>query len=552
MARPVKLRDDLIAVAAALAWRGFFLPLANGAYTDGVLALDTFRFGLSYWPPFYAIVARLFAWIPGVGLENAGRLVSFLAGALAVIPIMALTKTLFGRRAARWAAVAWIVSPMPMRWSLQPMTDALMVALWSGSLASVALAVAAWRPDQFIHSEGRPIAPDPKAGSRWLLIASLLGTLATLTRYQGIFLLIPIAAVMAWRMLAKKTQDSGLRTQDCLSILPWLAVPLWLAREGITPLLTHFRQIEDRATRPIDYWMMVEEFVMRGPYFVTWGLFGFFLYGLFRVNWSTWRLRWAGWIGLALMLAILALQSAFMSYQERYLFPLVPLVCVFAGHGFATWQRRCESNRLRFAAVGGPAIAYALVFAGVVAWSQTQPFEDFKLAAERVAEMPAASIGRVFTNESYNAKVDAEVGPPKAIFWSGRAVKYLPQSIWSTLQPGDVVIFSNWYAQLPLAQFHDFINAQMQAMPLRLVGDFHSSALPLFPDLVPRLNQNPMAMNFRYQPQNFETVVLQVEGAPAAGGKVELAPPPQPTPDVESQQRLQKLERLQKQLDQKK
>ncbi|MCE5231332.1 glycosyltransferase family 39 protein [bacterium] len=551
--RPFKVRDDVIAVLAGLAVRGFFLPAADGAYTDGILALNTFKFGLSYWPPFYALTAWLLAWIPGMGLENAGRIISFLAGALTVVPLMALAKVMFGRRAARWAAAAWILSPLPMRWSLQPMTDALMVALWTGSLAALALSVEAWQPRLFAQPEGASPLPDAKKSLHWMILASLLGAIATLTRYQGILLLLPIVVVVAWRVFASR--HSGLRTQDSklfLSLLPWLMIPLWFVREGLGPLMNHFQQFQERAATASDYWMMIEEFVMRAPYFATWGLFGFFIYGLLRVNWSTWRLRWAGWLGLALTAAILALQSAFMSYQERYLLPLVPFVCLAAGHGFATWQRRCERAPLRFWMVTGPALAYAFVFSFLVAWHQTRPFEDFKAACEDVAEMPAAKTA-VYTNEFYNPSVsgDDRIGPPKARFWTGKEAKYLPQQAWGVLKPGDVIILSSWYSMMPLDQFRAMIDERARSMPVAVVARYQSETLPLLPDLMMAYpmsaNQNPLAMIFRYNPQYFETVVLQMKGA--APIDIDLPPAGADAASQQHQQRQQQLEQLKKQLE---
>src|SRR5262249_7060362 len=82
----------------------------------------------------------------------------------------------------------------------------------------------------------------------------------------------------------------------------------------------------------------------------------FFLYGLMRVNWGTVRLRWSGYAALYLTLAILALQAVFSSFQERYLLPLLPLVCLYAGHGLGTWERRMEKRGLRFWVVAGPAL----------------------------------------------------------------------------------------------------------------------------------------------------------------------------------------------------
>ncbi len=501
LARRFPFHPPLLLMLAALAGRAIFLPFSQGAYTDGILAIETFRFGLSYWPPLYALAARALFWLPGVDLQMAGRLVSLLAGALTVLPLMALAGRLFGHRAARWAAIVWIVSPLPMRWSLQVMTDPLMILLWAGALAALASAIDL-RPPHHL----RPAAPDPRAAFSTLLLASLLGALATLTRYQGIFLLAPML-IAAWWL------GRG-RPAIWFALLPWLVVPAWLGREGLGPLLAHFEQIGERAHGITLYALLAEEFLMRAPYFFGWGIFAFMIYGLLRADWSNSRTRAAGWTALYLTVAVLALQAVFMSFQERYLLPLAPLVCLFAGQGFAVWQGRIAGRSRWFLIPIAAALGHALVFSALVAFWQGQPFHDLEQATRLVSQIPAQSAPRVWTNEFYNPRVDSQAGPPKVVFWLGdqRPVGFLPPEAWNALAPGDVIIYSNWYFPGSHSDFLQFVASQARARNLRLLARHSRRAVPLLPDLMPPdlgVNQHPNAVAFRYQPILFETFVLQ-------------------------------------------
>src|SRR5689334_15471093 len=97
-----------IFIGINLIWRFAFWPYSRSSYSDGILQIDCFRMGptLGFWPPLFALLTRTVSWIPGVGLEEGGRLIATLCGACVVWPLAAIAKRLFGARAALWAMIA--------------------------------------------------------------------------------------------------------------------------------------------------------------------------------------------------------------------------------------------------------------------------------------------------------------------------------------------------------------------------------------------------------------------------------------------------------------
>ncbi len=497
-------------------WRLAWLPASRGAYTDGILQIDLWRNGLTYWPPLYATLTRLFVLVPGMDLEAAARGLSLVAGTLAVAPLLAIARRLFGDRAALLAAICYTVSPIPLRWSLQVMTDATFAALWMGCLAALTIAASARWPQLFDPGPSAP-TPRPDEASKWFLLASLAGALAMLTRYQGI-LLLPLVALVVWRSgRGAEGPSSAGKYHPALIGLPWVVVPLWFLRQGWAPLEMHLAQIGERtspgstAQTLLNYWYVFEEFVLDGPYFVTYGIFGFFLYGLFRAQFATPRLRLSGWVALYLALSLLALQSVFQAFQSRYLLPLVPLVCIAAGHGLAVWERRCKERPLRFWGLAGPAWSYGLVFSSLVAFYQGSPFVDIKEAARWVSR-EAEPGARLVSTERYNR----QIGPAKVVFWSRREVGWLPAVLEAeALLPGDYVILPSFYGGLAAGGWREY-----QTLKRDLVTRYGAQTVyvapyvtyPLLPDIMeePLTHTNPLWWYLRYQPQRFETTVLRI------------------------------------------
>lgn len=541
-------------------WRLLWLPLSQGAYTDGILQVDMIRFGLTYWPPFYGLLTRLFAWAPGVGLEDAGRFVSLICGTLTLIPVAVIAQRLFGLRAALMAMIVYTCSPVPLRWSLQVMSDAPFTLFWMLSLSAMILAADALWPAHFLQPGEEKRGRAPRRASQWLLLASLTGALATLTRYQGVFLFPLIGLLVYYGMMRpapataaegdegekkeSEKKDDGTPPADeterplpwWVTLTPWLILPVWLFQKGPGPLMIHISQIGERAQSEsflqtlLNYWWYFEQFVLMSPYFLTYGIFGFAVYGLFRTQYKTTRIRLSAYAALYLILAILALQSVFQAFQSRYLLPLIPLFCIAAGHGIAIWQKRCIDHRVRFLALVVPSLGFGLLFSAAVAFYQGTPFADIKEAGEYVASLPqfheTLQMDRdIFTTEVYNA----DIPTPKIEFWTGRDdVLILGGEIQP--KPGDYIILPSVYGGLGRGGWTQYQSVKKEVsmlLPAKELKTFAYISYPLLPDIMeePGTHVNPLAWHLRYIRQNFETSVLEVvipgdaPQAPPAGGE---------------------------------
>ncbi len=532
MARQLKpVQIALALVGVNFVWRLLWLPVSQGAYTDAILQITAFQHGLTFWPPLYTALAYILGWIPLLGLEGSARLISIIAGSLTVLPLEAMARRLFGARAAMMAVLLYTISPIPLRWSLQPQTDATFMALWMASLASLILAARAIWPALYEQTKEKPKG-DAKSGTNWLLAASLAGVAASLTRYQGILLLPLIIAVIVRFGKTKAEFATPPKFHPLLTLIPW-AVPLvWL----VGALNKHVSQMVARTSSSLsqtllDYLYYFEQFVLVGPYFIGYGIFGFFLYGLFRVNFATKRIAQSVIAAGYLTLGLLIMHSIFSAYQSRYLLPVVPFIVILAGHGMAVWEKHCEKHRGRFFALAIPTLGHALIFSALVAFYQGNPFIDLKQAGKFVkANVPEDA--RIFSNETYNA----EIGSAKLQYWSGG--RKIERFEFGAPQGGDYIVLSSFYGAATFskeiagpggwtayqsvkdalldrkayAQVKNLKEQVISQFPAKEVKTFAYASLPLLPDIMmePFTHTNPLAWYLRYRTQLFETSVLRV------------------------------------------
>jgi len=499
-------------VVIGLVFRLACLNLNAAEYTDGILQIAAFDVGFTFWPPGYSVAAKVLAF--GVGdLELAGKLVSILSSALLLIPLFSLTLRLAGRRAAVYAALFYLTDPIVMRWSIRVMSDSLFNVLFFWAAALFLQTTESPPKDH----ERQPTAM-PLAG---LLCGCLLAPLATLTRYQGI-LLVPLEwlALKAYWASARASKDSRKTTVVCAALLAWLPVVAWVGVHSNA----HVRQFTERAEvgliqTLIAYWSLAESFVLLLPYFVTIPVFVLFACGLGLCFAGDRQKRTFAWTFVWFAVTIIAIQSAFRVFQERYLLPLVPFMLVLAGVAAARWEERAEARRGLVRAALVLFLCLCFAWTSAVLLSQREAFGDIKRAARFCATLPPEA--RVFSNEWFGGDRPAI----KMSFWSGRRIEGYDGS--QPLAKGDYLclhsgIYGRWSAYPALGPSPSFqerlaaVDVQYDCTPVG--GEFHARIVPLFPDIMDgsELHTSPLAWFYRYVPQRFRTVVLRIEGPRSA------------------------------------
>lgn len=517
--------------AANLLLKGALISLNSAEYTDGILQITLFRELNSIYPPLFAALTTAVGVIVR-DLEMAGRIVSILASALTVIPLGLLTARLFGRRAAFFALLFYTASPIALRWSLHAMTDATFGALF---LMAVWFFVTAWLrydapADEFDMAavgnepvgKSAPRAPSPAAAT---VLGIVFAVLATLTRYQGVLLLPVGFFFLNYDWHRRRRVPVALNLAHALWALP----VLWAVYAGFI----HGGQFAERTTPDLsitllNYWFHFESWLIHLPYFFTPLMALLMAGGLFLTR----REHPGGLfylaLALALSLATIVLQTLFSSFQSRYMLPVLLLLLPFAGHAAAALEDRARGRvwpeRLH-AALLVAVLLYGIGF-GVVAVSlQRHAFGDIKTASRFAA--PLQTGGTIYTNEVYRPGMDGI----KVRFWSGREVKLLTPEMIHTpgaLTGEDLIIWSSayggydgyQYVMTRLMQDHGFFPAK----------EFNSVIVPMLPDIMemPGTSQNPIALAFRYHPQEFFTVVFAKRPEGQNGPYTLEAPTPSP------------------------
>ncbi len=475
-----------------------FLGLNLGTYTDGILQLRALEYKAGLYPPLYGALSTLIGMLPGCDPEIAGRFISTLAASALVFPLWSICLSLTAdQRAARWTAILTMFLPLLFRWSLQTMSDTLCLFFITCCLAALGKVLT------LLHD---PV-PDRVRIDKYLAGAMALSVITALTRYQGAMLLIPVALVFlaAWKALRT------LPLRALLTAFLWTLLPLWMYFNGFS----HAGQFSDRASLGLTvtllaYLNIAESFIMLAPYYFCLPVVLLAVVGFFAGPRAQGK---AGasivWLWILWGAIILILQTLFLSFQYRYMLPILPIVLVFAGSGAAWLLSRAD--KLGIALV---TIALFLMVAQTAATliGQYQSFGDQKLAMRWIKNNVDQKTA-VFGNERYGNFLS--LGCPKWSYWSGRVIApcWTPADA-ARIAPGSIVALSSAYGGI------QSVAALRQAVTdrgrrLTLVEMFRSRVIPIFDDVMsnPTFNQNPMMWIMRYTPQDFDTYLFKVEAA---------------------------------------
>lgn len=478
-----------------------FLNINAAEYTDGILQLTMFKTPNTLWPPLYTICALLVGKVLGTPLIG-GKVVSCLASTVLIIPLFSFGNRVGGRQWAFYGCLLYSVAPIALRWSVRVMTDPLFTLLFLCSLYFLFLAAV-----RLVHIDISLFAEQRKFWDVDLFMgfSCIFTVLATLTRYQGIILL-PLnlaGTILAMRRYRRFPLFSSLMYSL------WVLVIVWIALRGFG----HFSQVEERmglslAATLINYWNTFESFVIFLPYFMTYPVFACIAIGLLCADYKKVETRVLLGLLVYVVLGTLIIQTAFSSFQSRYLLPLVPLFLLFAGGGLAAIHEKLAHAPKAFAVILLIVLAYSFIFALGVMVLQRGVFGDIKEAGEFLRTMPAST--PIYSNEIYKTNLTGN----KLAFYSGRKIRYVGITrqlvLDRELPSGSILCLHSAYGGMDV--FQHVLRYVHEQYHLTELKRSYTSIVPLLPDVMqePVSHQNPLAWFFRYQKQRFYTVIYQI------------------------------------------
>lgn len=190
------LRTDILCTDGT-----FYIGLAQRLH-EGHLGGGLAEIHLNTLPVLLVLLHRL-----GLGWELAGKLLSVTASTLAVLPLFGLARRQFDTRVALVTCFLYIAHPVLIEQSHEVIRDPVFWLVYLGALYLLWRAVTEVRAGLFV-------------------LAGLAITVAALSRIEGLFLLIPLAAWSASRWIALKTARWRLvgGVAACVAVFPLLLV----------------------------------------------------------------------------------------------------------------------------------------------------------------------------------------------------------------------------------------------------------------------------------------------------------------------------------------
>ncbi len=471
-----------IIASLALIVRLLMMGWNEGEYTDGIIQLQLWESSVVFFPPGYSALVWGVDFLVG-DLLRAGRLVSILASVGSIFLVYRITGRVFrDERIALWAAILFLLSPIPNRWALRVMTDSLFCFFFLVCCDQI-----------FCETKNRG----------WRLLG--WAGIASLVRYQG-FYFVPIGVFL----LYKDRWKPGSRRQVGMvvaALIPWILLIWWVSLRGFG----HHEQFAERAsmgmgTTILLYYLWMENFVLYWPWALSYGLFALSLVGCWKMSQGEEK----GFLYFTMItsLVFLLVQSAFLSFQYRYFLPLTPLWCILAARG---WMKIEEGITFEWFRKGIQTFVLAnLIFmtAGVMIL-QRDTFGALAQSAKALQTIGRGS--RVLSDEVYRQGVYNV----KMKFWSGRDME-----LYQETEPrvGDIVVLHNTYSNLQEEQ-----KRLSERFSIKVLGRWTYyeeeggyNTIPLLPDIMvrpkdPPQTSNPSCMAFRFLSQGYYSVVLRLE-----------------------------------------
>ena len=502
-----------------LAFRLALIDINAAEYTDGILQITMLKFpelsnGNMIWPPLYAILSQALHYT-GLSLESAAKLVSILSSVAVFIPLYYIGRMVNGKLCGLLTVLVYAAQPMAWRWSIRVMTESLYVFLFTLSILLVLIALQEMEKQTLFKLRAfvNKRIPPPNI---ILGLSIIAGVLCGMTRFTGV-ILIPIYLYCIWCLLERPSRSRGMMVLiPAVAMLGWLIIFWWILKSP------HQGQFGERTGSAlgitlINYLNVAESFVYLYPYYITFPIFLFGLWGWARMFATEDPLhRQFCWLMVYFTIMILGMQSVFQAFQSRYLLPLVPFFAVTAGYAFAGLIRRAKQQRFAHLVVGAILI-HSLAWSAAVVIMQRGTFGEIKAAAMYIKSLDLPNTTQIFCHEVYNPGMG--IHSVKMSYWSGKKVKPFPlinrsgkPMIPDDIPEGSYVVLISTYTSrklYPLFRSQLYSKYSISALPN---SSFHSYNIPIFDDIMemPGTGQNPSGWVYRYRVQNFNSTVYRI------------------------------------------
>ncbi|MGH7739053.1 MAG: ArnT family glycosyltransferase [bacterium] len=464
--------------------------LSNNAApnTDSILNLTYFSPDRVPTPRFILLPGYpMLLWVgQQLGLNGIlwGRVLASLAGLVFLWPLWRLARRWMSVEMTGMVCLMGLFSPLLWQWSLRVMADTLLLLCFWACLERLVTA---------------SLEQNEKA---WVE-ACLWGAGAAMARPEG-FLLAPWLLAVGWRLRNRAEIRNPL-----LMGLVW-AVPLIFFWPRLRIILQAYQEgLGIAGPNPIGNLARHLYVYMTQPAYVfTPLLFLLALGGLWRMSWfkspvgSAWR-RILFPVCFLLFLSRLFL----VAYQDRYLLIFLPIFLVAAGYELEVLYLDWKKSRGKTPAMvlkNGLltlGLIYQVLFSMVVIADQTDSFGDIRRSGEYLKSLPPQAV--IYSDEL-----------PKTEYWAGREIK--PLILPFNPRPGDYLLLHSFYTP----RLVGFVNQTLlDRFGAEVLYTNNSSVVPLLTDVMtdPSVQNRVAATGFRFQPQNFESVLYRIRRLPASG-----------------------------------
>lgn len=464
----MKERKKLFIVFSfALILRLLFLNWNSAEYTDSIFFMTMFaKVRSSAWPPLYPALIQAFNLLFR-DLELSGKLISIIAGAMTVLPIFYLGRKIYDEQTGLYAALLFSVTPVALRWNIRVMTDSMFVFLFLLSL---------WYLLEFYSNYDR----------NKLILSTFISGLAIATKYQGLVLL-PLL-VVAFLIYIRK---NGWRKVFPVlgGWVSWLIVIFWLYHQGCEQW-SHYQK-SMQTTPGYAPLICAETYLTILPYILTYPVFIFTCYGLFKSKNQKLFLAISGYLIVALLIA----HSFYYSFQTRYWLSIIPILLILAAYGITSLKEKSRRIVLTIC------ILCSLIFSLAVLYFQRDTYGDLKRSALYIRDHLRGKT--IFSDETI-----------KTSFWAEVPIKMFDLE---NIKPDSYVVLHSLYTQVYYPQAYPNLAREiktfMKDYKLKKIYETKSEIVPLLPDIMssPPFTNHPGWASARYQRQYFHSVIFRVE-----------------------------------------